>query len=45
MDNEDIILPRNVLSLDIDYGRYYLNVYGTFSDQSEVDVQAAVGSG
>ena len=38
-------MPRNVLSLDVDFGRIYLNVYGTFSDQPGVDAQAAVGSG
>jgi len=45
LQSQEITLDRDFLSLDVDFGRTYLNVYGTLSDQSLVDEQAAVGSG
>ena len=45
LQNQEITLNHNFLSLDVDFGSTYLNVYGTLSDQSGVDVQAVAGSG
>jgi len=45
LQNQEIALSRDFLSLDVDFGRTYLNVYGTLSDQSRIDAQAAAGSG
>ena len=45
LQNQEITFDRNILSLDVDFGSTYLNVYGTLSDRSGVDAQAVVGSG
>lgn len=44
---QDVTLShdRKLFSLDIDFGRYYLNAYGTFSDLPGEYAQAVVGSG
>jgi len=45
LQNQEITFDRNILSLDVDFGSTYLNVYGTLSDRSGIDAQAVVGSG
>jgi len=43
---QDVTLShdRKLFSLDVDFGRFYLHVYGTFSDLPGAYAQAVVGS-
>lgn len=44
---QPVTLPHDLqlISLDIDFGHFYLNAYGTFSNQVGSYAQAAIGSG
>ena len=45
MQHNTVSIPRPVLSLDVDFGRSFFNLYGCFGSEDGLDDAAAQGAG